>query len=151
MRRGQDRHRNPHRWIEAANRRAAVGRQLLCQSDKLFEYWHKVRNGLIQRSTFLQSMAWLRPMVRSSLQRGPECTCTKTTATCGELLRPWDCLWTFTRAEGVEPTDVLLAEEVLEFLGQSTGCLTVGRTPIRKKKSGSSADSMTDFNGRLSF
>jgi transposase len=21
------------------------------------------------------------------------------------LLRPWDCLWTFTRAEGVEPTN----------------------------------------------
>ena len=29
----------------------------------------------------------------------------KTAATCGELLRLWDCLWTFTRVEGVEPTN----------------------------------------------
>jgi transposase len=84
---------------------AEVGRQLLWQSNKLFEYWHKVRDGTIQRSTFLQYMAWLRPMIRSSLQRGSECACAKTAATCGELLRLWECLWTFTRVEGVEPTN----------------------------------------------
>jgi transposase len=82
-----------------------VGRQLLWQSNKLFEYWHKVRDGTIQRPTFLQYMAWLRPMVRSSLERGSRCGCTKTAATCGELLRLWECLWTFTRVEGVEPTN----------------------------------------------
>ena len=49
---------------------AEVGRQLLWQSDKLFEAWHKARDGTIQRSTFLQTVAWLRPMVRSSLERG---------------------------------------------------------------------------------
>jgi transposase len=84
---------------------AEVGRQLLWQSNKLFEYWHKVRDGTIRRSTFLQYMAWLRPMIRSSLRRGSECGCTKTAATCGELLRLWDCLWTFTRVAGIEPTN----------------------------------------------
>jgi transposase len=84
---------------------AEVGRQLLWQSNKLFEYWHKVRDGTIRRSTFLQYMAWLRPMVRSSLERGSRCACAKTAATCGELLRLWECLWTFTRVEGVEPTN----------------------------------------------
>lgn len=84
---------------------AEVGRQLLWQSNKLFEYWHKVRDGTIRRSTFLQYMTWLRPMVRSSLERGSRCACTKTAATCGELRRLWDCLWTFTRVEGVEPTN----------------------------------------------
>lgn len=82
-----------------------VGRQLLWQSNKLFEYWHKVRDGTIQRSTFLQTVAWLRPMVRSSLGRGSRCACPKTATTCGELLRLWDCLWTFTRVAGVEPTN----------------------------------------------
>lgn len=84
---------------------AEVGRQLLWQSNKLFEYWHKVRDGTIRRSTFLQAVAWLRPMVRSSLERGAACACRKTAGTCGELLRLWDCLWTFTRVEGVEPTN----------------------------------------------
>ncbi|MDB5350672.1 MAG: hypothetical protein JWN86_1919 [Planctomycetota bacterium] len=84
---------------------AEVGRQLLRQSNKLFEYWHKVRDGTIRRSTFLRYMAWLRPVVRSSLERGSQCACAKTAATCGELLRLWHCLWTFTRVEGVEPTN----------------------------------------------
>lgn len=84
---------------------AEVGHRLLWQSDKLFEAWHKVRDGTIQRSTFLQTVAWLRPMVRSSLERGAACACPKTATTCAELLRLWDCLWTFTRVEGVEPTN----------------------------------------------
>ncbi len=84
---------------------AEVGQQLLWQSNKLFEYWHKVRDGTIRQSTFLQYMSWLRPMVRSSLERGSGCACAKTAATCGELLRLWDCLWTFTRVAGVEPTN----------------------------------------------
>ena len=84
---------------------AEVGRQLLWQSNKLFESWHKVRDGTIRRSTFLQTVAWLRPMVRSSLERGSHCACDKTAATCGELLRLWDCLWTFSRVSGVEPTN----------------------------------------------
>ena len=84
---------------------AEVGRRLLWQSDKLFEAWHKARDGTIRRSTFLQTVSWLRPMVRSTLESGALCACPKTATTCGELLRLWDCLWTFTRVEGVEPTN----------------------------------------------
>ena len=84
---------------------AEVGRRLLWQSDKLFEAWHKVRDGTIRRSTLLRTVAWLRPMVRSSLERGAACACPKTATTCAELLRLWECLWTFTRVEGVEPTN----------------------------------------------
>jgi transposase len=91
--------------IDRDDQGAEVGRQLLWQSNKLFESWHKVRDGTIQRSTFLQTVAWLRPMVRLSLERGSGCACAKTAATCGELLRLWDCLWTFTRVAGVEPTN----------------------------------------------
>jgi transposase len=84
---------------------AEVGRRLLWQSDKLFESWHKVRDGTIQRSTFLQSVSWLKPMVRSTLKSGAGCACPKTATTCAELLRLWECLWTFARVEGVEPTN----------------------------------------------
>ena len=82
-----------------------VGRRLLWQSGKLFEAWRKVRDGTIRRSTFLQTVAWLRPMVHLTLERGKACACPKTATTCVELLRLWDCLWTFTQVEGVEPTN----------------------------------------------
>jgi transposase len=97
--------RDMQAMIDRDNEGAEVGRQLLWQSNKLFESWHKARDGTIQRSTFLQTVSWLRPMVRSSLERGSLCACDKTAATCSELLRLWDCLWTFTRVEGVEPTN----------------------------------------------
>ena len=84
---------------------AEVGRRLLWQSGKLFEAWHQVRDGTIRRSIFLQTVAWLRPMVRLTLERGAACACPRTATTCVELLRLWGCLWTFTRVEGVEPTN----------------------------------------------
>jgi transposase len=84
---------------------AEVGRRLRWQSDKLFEAWHKARDGSLRPSTFLQTEARLRPMVRSSLERGAACAGPKTATTCAELLRLWECLWTFTRVEGVEPTN----------------------------------------------
>ena len=97
--------RDMQAMIDRDGDRAEIGRRLLWQSDKLFEAWRKVRDGAIRRSTFLQTVAWLRPMVRSSLERGSQCACAKTATTCGELLRLWECLWTFTRVEGVEPTN----------------------------------------------
>jgi transposase len=97
--------RDMQAMIDRGGDGAAVGRRLLWQSGKLFEAWHKARDGTIQRSTFLQTVSWLRPMVRSTLERGAACACPKTATTCGELLRLWGCLWTFTRVEGVEPTN----------------------------------------------
>ena len=97
--------RDMQAMIDRGGDGAEVGRRLLWQSDKLFEAWHKARDGIIQRATFLQTAAWLRPMVRSTLERGAACACPKTATTCGELLRLWECLWTFTRVEGVEPTN----------------------------------------------
>ena len=114
-----------HEWIELKSRRicwshlrrdrqalidraddgAEVGRRLLWRSDELFEAWHKVRDGAIQRSTFLQTVAWLRPMVRSTLGRGAASACPETATTRAASLRLWDCLWTFMWVEGAEPAD----------------------------------------------
>jgi transposase len=95
-----------YEWISLKSRQvcwAHLRRDMQAMIDR--ESWHKARDGTIQRSTFLQTVAWLRPMVRSSLESGVGCACPKTATTCAELLRLWDCLWTFTRVEGVEPTN----------------------------------------------
>jgi transposase len=44
-------------------------------------------------------------MVQLGADRTSQCDCDQTAATCGELLRLWGCLWTFTRVEGVKPTN----------------------------------------------
>ncbi len=97
--------RDMQAMIDRSGDGTEVGRRLLWQSGKLFEAWHKARDGTIQRTTLLQTVAWLRPMVRLTLERGSACACPKTVTTCVELLRLWECLWTFTRVERVEPTN----------------------------------------------
>ncbi len=84
---------------------AEVGRRLLVHSDRLFEWWHRVRDGTMTRSTFRSYVAIMRFAVRDDLQQGAECPCSKTAATCRELQAGETHLWTFVRVEGIEPTN----------------------------------------------
>ncbi len=83
----------------------AVGEALLEQSDVLFAWWHWVRDGTWARSTFQQYVSTLRASFRMDLERGSQCACPKTAATCRELLAREAALWTFVRVEGIEPTN----------------------------------------------
>jgi transposase len=83
-----------------------VGEQLLLLSDWVFQDWHRVRDGTLQRKTFLyRAEHWYRPDVHRALEEGAACGCAKTAATCRELLAVEPALWTFARVEGVEPTN----------------------------------------------
>jgi transposase len=82
-----------------------IGEELLGLSDILFEWWHRVRDATMARSTFQGWAARLRRDVRVQLERGAECGCAKTAATCRDLLADERWLWTFVRREGIEPTN----------------------------------------------
>ena len=49
--------------------------------------------------------ARLRREVKAALESGQSCGCAKTAATCFEILKVEEGLWTFVRVEGVEPTN----------------------------------------------
>ena len=59
-------------------------------------------------------MARLRCEVRQTLKEGSKCGCAKTSATCFEILKVEEGLWTFARIEGIEPTNNA-AERALRF------------------------------------
>lgn len=85
---------------------AGVGEDLLLLSDAVFRDWRRVRDGTLRRATFARrAERWYRPDVRAALEAGTACGCAKTAATCRELLAVEPALWTFARAEGVEPTN----------------------------------------------
>jgi transposase len=84
---------------------AAVGERLLEYSGVLFEWWYWVRDGTWRRSTFRHMVSVLRPAFREELDAGTRCGCSKTAATCRELLAMEPALWTFVRVEGIEPTN----------------------------------------------
>ena len=83
----------------------ATGRRLLGLSDRLFRHWHRVRDGTLPWGVFQGRMNRLRREVEHALQEGAGCGCATTAATCFEILKVEEGLWTFARVQGVEPTN----------------------------------------------
>lgn len=91
--------------VDRANAGSPIGEELLCCAQDLFTWWYRVRDGTLKRSTFRQYLGTVRSMVREQLQAGTACGCAKTAGTCREILAVEPALWTFVRAEGIEPTN----------------------------------------------
>jgi transposase len=72
--------------IDRGGESAEVGRRLLGHSERLFDWWHRVRDGTMARATLRTNVAILRFSVRDDLRRGVGCGCARTAGTCRELL-----------------------------------------------------------------
>lgn len=91
--------------VDRGGESAEVGRLLLGHSERLFDWWHRVRDGTMARATLRTNVAIMRFSFRADLRRGLDCGCSRTAGTCRELLAGETHLWTFVRVEGVEPTN----------------------------------------------
>ena len=91
--------------VDRGNAGSALGEDLLLFAEDVFTQWYRVRDGTIRRSTLRQYVDCQRPWFREQLRAGLGCGCAKTAAVCQDLLRLEPALWTFTRREGVEPTN----------------------------------------------
>lgn len=92
-------------FVEAGSKAGRIGGALLVEHKLLFEWWHRVRDGTLARSTFQAYTVALRQRVRALLRRGSLCGHSKTEATCRELLKLEPAMWTFVRLAGVSPTN----------------------------------------------
>ena len=84
---------------------AEMGDALLAQAHQMFTWWHRVREGTLQRSTFRSYMTPLRREVERLLAAGSRCGGPKTAGTCRDILKWREALWTFVQVAGVEPTN----------------------------------------------
>lgn len=91
--------------VDRANAGAVVGHELLLFAEDVFTQWYRVRDGTIRRSTLRKYVDSQRPWFRAQLEAGLGCGCAKTAAVCQDLLRLEPALWTFTRRDGIEPTN----------------------------------------------
>ena len=82
-----------------------IGEALLAQAYQMFTWWHRVREGTLQRSTFRSYMTPLRREVERLLEAGRRCGVPKTAGTCRDILKRREALWTFVQLDGVEPTN----------------------------------------------
>lgn len=92
-------------FVEAGGKAGRIGQALLVEEKLLFEWWHRVRDGTLARSTFRVYTVALRRRVKALLLRGSVCGHSKTEATCRELLKLEPAMWTFVRLAGVSPTN----------------------------------------------
>jgi transposase len=83
----------------------ATGHALLRSSKRMFRWWHRHGDRMIDRQRFQAIAARLRREVKVALKAGQSCGCVKTAATCFEILKGEEGLWTFARVEGIEPTN----------------------------------------------
>ena len=84
---------------------AWVGQRLLDSSDQVFGWWHRVRDGTLQRSSFQVYVSGLRGRFHTYLGYGQQFADAKTAATCANLRDLGPARWTFVRTQGVEPTN----------------------------------------------
>ena len=83
----------------------AIGAGLLKQTKRLFELWHRMRDGTLQRAAFLTLIEPIRQRVSELLIEGVISVHPKTRNFCRNLLKLEYSLWTFTRVDQVEPTN----------------------------------------------
>ena len=56
--------------IDRGGEAGEVGQRLMEHSDALFEWWHRVRDGTLARSSFQTYVATMRPFLKEDLERG---------------------------------------------------------------------------------
>jgi transposase len=90
-----------------------VGEALLKQQENLFEFWHRVRDGTLERTQFVREVEPIRQTVHQLLtvtanypvSDGEKTPFAKTVRTCRQLLKVEPALWLFVEVEGIEPTN----------------------------------------------
>lgn len=90
-----------------------LGTALVKQQEKLFELWHRVRDGTLKRCEFQLLVQEIRNSLKSSLQEAADyeigskekTPLAKTVRTCRQILKVEPALWLFVSVEGVEPTN----------------------------------------------
>ena len=90
-----------------------LGTALVKQQERLFELWHRVRDGTLTRNEFQLLVHEIRTSVKSTLEAADDYEIgahektppAKTVRTCRQLLKVDQALWLFVNVEGMEPTN----------------------------------------------
>jgi transposase len=104
--------RDFQRCVDRGGPAARIGRDGLSAVAYVFEGWYAFRGGGLSRAGMRKELVPIRRELRGVLERGCGCADRKVARFCRNVLAVESALWTFTRVEGVEPTNNL-AERVL--------------------------------------
>ena len=91
--------------VDRGGAAAAIGRWGLAEIERLFALWHRFRDGELDQKGLRRQLVPIQARMGRLLWRGEDSPDRKAAGLCRTLNRWWDALWTFTRVEGVEPTN----------------------------------------------
>jgi len=91
--------------VDRGRAAAPIGRWGLAEIARPFALWHRFRAGEVSRKDVQRQLVPLQARMGRLLWRGEENPDQKAAALCRDLNTWWAALWTFTRVEGVEPTN----------------------------------------------
>src|SRR5262249_48422194 len=97
--------RDLRQMAETGGSAGAIGEALGMCARQLFHWWHRVRDGTLQRSSFCVYARQLRLEVRALLREGALCEDSKGAALCRSLLQHEPALWNFIHNESVQLTN----------------------------------------------
>lgn len=80
-------------------------REVLNSASDLFVLWHLYKGGWLDRVQLQEAVSMLRLRLRDQLEAGLRSPYAKVVVFSRDLLKHWEALFTFTRVEGVEPTN----------------------------------------------
>jgi transposase len=79
--------------------------QMLKHSEALFFVWQRYKEGWYDQVALQQALLPVRLAMQELLRTGVDSPYAKIASMSKELLAQWEALWTFSRVEGVEPTN----------------------------------------------
>ncbi len=92
-------------FIDRGGRGGRIGRRLMAQRNRMFKWWHRVRDGTMKRREFQERMRKVERTVGQLLRQAQACGEKKTAGVARRILRLEKCLWVFVDVPGVEPTN----------------------------------------------
>jgi transposase len=82
-----------------------IGEAALAEVRSLFGLWHQFRRGEIERAMLQEALQPVQERLRQVLEAADRSGHYEAGGLARNLLQHWESLWTFTRREGVEPTN----------------------------------------------
>ena len=93
------------KMAERSGQPGKIGDELLFCAQRMFRFWHRVRDGTLRRDMFACHMLFLRHRIEALLRQGADGSHAETARTCRNILQWRTALWTFIDTPGVEPTN----------------------------------------------
>jgi transposase len=92
-------------FVDRGGEGGRIGALLMKERDRMFKWWHRVRDGTMPRAEFERRMGKVERRIGRLLREAVVRAEDKTAGMANEILKLETAMWTFVQVEGLEPTN----------------------------------------------